>query len=75
MNTKLELEAAVEPSDIIWENKATTSKQLMCRQMIVSLVILVLLIASMVEFRIMLRPKTADLLRYPPITNCKSINQ
>jgi len=75
LEEELQLKHAPEPTNIIWENRHTTSKQILSRRILVGVAILALLVGMLAFFTYMKKFTVRNQKRYPPNTDCTSINQ
>jgi len=69
---EIEVQAASEPSDIIWENRHFTPNQRMKKSIVVYLIITILLLASFVVIFIFSNISAAALAKYPVIADCSA---
>ncbi len=70
----LRLMRATEPSNILWENRHVTFKQILCRSMGVGVVVIILLLGALALFTYMSLITVTNQIRYPPSVSCESID-
>lgn len=74
LGSELQIKAATEPTDIIWENRYTTHGQLVKRSICVGVCIFFVLLGALILFKAMSNTTAINQKRYPPTQNCKEIN-
>lgn len=71
---KFEMGAAPEPSNIKWENRHVTRSQQMCKSIIINFLVLCHLVAALALFAYMMQFAVTNLRKYPPTTDCASVD-
>lgn len=74
LKDQIHLHGAPEPSNILWENLHISSSQRICRTIIVSIVVFLLLLGMFALFTSLELITVANIGRYPPATNCANID-
>jgi len=74
LDAPLYFREAPEPTNIIWENRQVTFFQQIIRTIIVIAIILVLFVGCLFVFYYLKKTTVTNYQRYPPSTNCNSIN-
>jgi len=65
---------ATEPSNMIWENRHTTNKEIYCRSMFVAMGVIILLGLAFALFTVMMHVTVTNQSRYPPSIDCKAVD-
>jgi len=69
------LEAAPEPSNIVWENLGVTVNERRKRKCIAFICIFIFIACTFLLFTVMKSFSGVNNLKYPPRTDCENINQ